>query len=49
MNCCICKKLFKEDEPSWYNEQTEEHTCDKCVEEYANERILQTRFLFRMS
>ena len=32
MNCHICRKIFKEDEPSWYNQQTEEHTCDKCAE-----------------
>ena len=33
MNCYKCKKVFKEDEHSWYNEKTEEHTCDKCAEE----------------
>ena len=33
MNCHICKKLFKEDEHSWYDEETEKHACDKCVEE----------------
>ena len=31
--CDVCEKVFKEDEPSWYDEQTEEHACDKCVEE----------------
>ena len=33
MNCYKCKKTFKEDESSWYNEETGEHICDKCVEE----------------
>tara|TARA_B100000902_G_scaffold308216_1_gene297342 strand:- start:479 stop:604 length:126 start_codon:yes stop_codon:yes gene_type:complete len=32
MICYICDKIFKEDEPSWYNEETENHTCDKCEE-----------------
>lgn len=31
--CKECRKVFREDEPSWYDEQTEEHTCDKCAEE----------------
>ena len=33
MNCYKCKKIFKEDEHSWYNEETKKHICDKCVEE----------------
>ncbi len=32
MNCHKCKKTFKENEPSWYDEQTQKHTCDKCEE-----------------
>ena len=31
-NCCICEHIFKEDEPSWYDEETKNHICDKCEE-----------------
>ena len=31
-NCYICEHIFKEDEPSWYDEETKNHTCDKCEE-----------------
>ena len=31
MECNKCKKIFKENEPSWYDEQTQKHTCDNLI------------------
>lgn len=39
MHCKDCKKIFKEDEPSWYDELTQKHTCDECEERRTNEII----------
>ena len=36
MSCHRCKKIFKEDEHSWYDEETKKHTCDKCAKEIDN-------------
>ena len=30
--CYMCNHIFKENEPSWYDKETENHICDDCVE-----------------